>query len=88
MDSYHTSMQMGNIGYHVNYDQNSLPKRGHGSDGGGMANGNNTGARVVEVASPDLHTNERVRRPSGNVLQGRPGYPSATNPPRMYDRRK
>lgn len=84
MDSYLPNMQMG---YHVNTDHSTLPKWGHNNDVGGMAN-NNTSARVVEVASPDLQANERVRRPSGNVVQGRPGYPSATNPPRLYDRRR
>ena len=87
MDSYLPSMQMGNTGYHTNTDHSTLPKWGHNNDGGSMVN-NSTSARVVEVASPDLQTNERVRRPSGNVVQGRPGYPSATNPPRMYDRRR
>ena len=77
-------MQMGNMGYHGNIDQTTLPKWGHSSDGGAVAN-NNSGARVVEVASPELHTNERIRRPSG---PGRLGYPSSTNPPKMYDRRR
>lgn len=80
------------MGYHPNLDQNSLPKWSHGnSDGGGMTN-NNSGARVVEVASPELHSlNERVRRPSGPAIQGRPGYPppSSTNPSRMMlDKRR
>ena len=90
MDSYHTSMQMGNMGYHGNSEQNTLPKWSHGSDGAGVVN-NNSGARVLEVASPDLHhTNERVRKPSGGpVGQGRQGYPPTSNAPRMmYDRRR
>ena len=84
-------MQTGNVGYHANTEQNTLPKWSHGNDGGGMMNNNSSGARVLEVASPDLHlSNERIRRPSGGpVGQGRPGYPTANNASRMtYDRRR
>ena len=85
-------MQTGNMGYHANIEQNTLPKWNHSNDGGGgMMNNNSSGARVLEVASPDLHlSNERIRRPSGGpVGQGRPGYPSSNNAPRMmHDRRR
>jgi len=85
MDSYHTNIQMGNMGYIANSEQNALPKWGQG-DG----TNNSSVARVVEVSSPELRqVDERVRKPSVPVSQGRSPYPSATNPSRMmYDRRR
>lgn len=87
MDAYHGSMQGGSTSYHANNDPRATPSwGGHGERNTG---GNNSGAHVVEVSTPDMKQNEdTTRRPSAPSVTGHPNYPTSTTPRSLHDRRR
>jgi len=85
LDAYHSSMQSTN--FNANTDHRAMPSwGGHGERN--MA-GNNSGAHVVEVSTPDIqHKDDNGRRPSVPSITGRQNHPTSAIPRSVHDRRR